>query len=176
MPDLTVVIHQHLNWYPLMELRDVYKLIYQGVLGSEHLVSSTTEFASYLEQEFEHLVPDPAGRLAEPVRPDGGLLRINLRPYKSRQQDVAQLVPLCLETAAEKWGKLSDLQEAWDSFVSQVKQSRFPQFTLEQVVDFTSWLEAHNYPALHHSEIYRQHYQPAYRLISSGLFQQLKFD
>ncbi len=38
------LLKQHLDWYPQMELRDVYKLLYQGVMGAEHLISSPEEF------------------------------------------------------------------------------------------------------------------------------------
>ncbi len=61
-------IQQHLSWYPRMELRDVYKLFYQGAMGSEHLISSTQAFISYLNEEFEPLQADPAERLLEPIR------------------------------------------------------------------------------------------------------------
>jgi hypothetical protein len=36
---LLKLIQQHLSWYPLMQPRDVYKLLYQGVMGSEHMIN-----------------------------------------------------------------------------------------------------------------------------------------
>ena len=31
--NLVELLKQHLSWYPLMEPRDIYKLLYQGVRG-----------------------------------------------------------------------------------------------------------------------------------------------
>jgi hypothetical protein len=35
---LTYLIDEYLARHPAMEPRDVYKLLYQGVLGPEHLI------------------------------------------------------------------------------------------------------------------------------------------
>jgi len=37
----------------------------------------------------------------------------------------------------------------------------------EQVEIFTEWLDANEYPAVHHSERYRSLYRPAYRLVAA---------
>jgi hypothetical protein len=60
-----------------MELRDVYKLIYQGVKGAEHFISSHEEFSRCLTDEFEQVSADPTMRLTEPICSDGTLLRLN---------------------------------------------------------------------------------------------------
>jgi hypothetical protein len=39
------LVQLHSGWYPLMELRDVYKLLYQGVMGPEHSIASSEEFS-----------------------------------------------------------------------------------------------------------------------------------
>ena len=95
--NLVELLKQHLSWYPLMEPRDIYKLLYQGVMGSEHLISSPEAFSQYLLEEFEPLPLDRSERLLEPVRPDRTLFRVNLRAYKYHQQHVSLLIPLLLE-------------------------------------------------------------------------------
>jgi hypothetical protein len=168
-------IHQHLSWYPLMQPRDVYKLVFQGVMGSEHLISSPDGFIKYLAEEFEPLLPEPAGRLLEPIRSDQSLYRINLRPYKALQLGTDILIPPLLETARTFLGDPSQLQAEWMDFVQSCEQRQILDFKIAEIHQFTAWLEGLSFPAVHHSEIYRREYQPAYRLISAQFAHQLGY-
>jgi hypothetical protein len=163
------LLKQHLAWYPFMEPRDVYKLFYQGVLGSEHLISSPQGFFDYLSKEFEPLQPDPTGRLLEPIRHDHSLFRINLRPYKALDQPVDLLVPALLETARAFSGNLGEFRAAWINFVLACENGQVPRFDVAEINRFTAWVEGLGFPAVHNSKAYRLEYQPAYRLISAHL-------
>jgi hypothetical protein len=163
----TELVRQHLIWYPLMELRDIYKLLYQGMMGSEHLISSAEEFSQYLRREFDPLHPNPSERILEPVRPDQSLLRLNLRAYKCHQLHLDLLIPALLETTQAFSGNLVDLRAVWMGFIQFCEQGRITNIQLDQVYQFTVWLEEHRFPAAHHSEAYVSVYQPAYRLVSN---------
>lgn len=161
------LVQQHLLWFPLMQPSDIYKLLYQGVLGAEHLLSSPDAFTRELAAEFEPLEPDPSGRLLEPVRPDRTLLRLNLRAYKCSSSQVSKLFSALLETSLIPMGDSAELQSVWDRLVADCEQGLVPGITPEDMRTHTAWLEQAGFPAVHHSPIYRQHYQPAYRLISA---------
>jgi hypothetical protein len=79
-----VLIKEHLARKPGMEPCDLYKLIYQGVRGSEHLISSPEAFTERLVKEWRELDFADGDPLWESIRPDGNLLRLNLRPFKAR--------------------------------------------------------------------------------------------
>lgn len=175
-PDLPTLLNLHFSWYPLMELRDVYKLLFQGVMGAEHLMPSREEYTRYLEGEFTPLQPDPAERLLEPVRPDGVLFRLNLRPYKARQEGIGQLIPYLLETANVVTGTKSQLQSMWAEFTRLCREGQIPQFDAASIDQFNRWLEGIDYPALHHSESYGRLYKPAYRLIAGKFTTYLGFN
>jgi len=172
--DQVGLIQLHLSWYPLMELRDIYKLLYQGVMGAEHLVSSPEEFTRKLASEFDRLLPDPYGRLLEPVRADQSLLRLNLRIYKSQLGKIEALAPPLLETAHAGTGNPGELRSAWMGFVGSCEQGLILGEKITEIHQFTSWLEKSDFPPVHHSEVYRRQYQPAYRLISSQSIGQLE--
>ena len=168
-PDsLLKLLKQHLSWYPLMELRDIYKLLYQGVMGSEHLLSSEEEFTRYLRDEFEQIQPDPILRLLEQIRADGILLRLNLRRYKSRQLMLDVLPPFLIKTAQLITGTKVELRATWKIFVLLCHQGQFINFSPITVDRFSRRLDELDYPAMHHSETYKREYQPAYRLISTS--------
>jgi hypothetical protein len=163
---LLKLLTQHLTWYPLMELRDIYKLLYQGVLGSEHLLNSPEEYTRYLRHEYEHLQPHQHQRLLEPVRSDGVMFRLNLRPYKSKQKNIDQLATYLFETAQLIFGTKAALSEVWAVFTRLCQQGQIGHFDPDLISQFSQWLEEKEYPCVHHSKIYRREYQPAYRLIS----------
>jgi hypothetical protein len=149
-----------------MEPRDVYKLLYQGVLGSEHNIKNEIAFRERLLAEFASLEAHQGERPYEPVRPDGSLVRINLRPFKLQQGDLDWLVVACLATGQLKWGELEELRLVWDTFCGSCQEGRWPGFGPASVSECSVWLKARGYPAVHHSPAYRSCYQPSYRLIA----------
>jgi len=162
------LIDDHLAHYPAMEPADVYKLLYQGVLGPEHLIASPEAFADRLRTEYGAVPPDQTQPLWEPVRPDGRLGRVNLRPFKARGGDVERLIAACLETAGPTWGTPAELRAAWATFVELCRSGRWVAFPLAGVLALADRLEAEGYPPVHHSTAYRQAYRPAYRLAARG--------
>jgi hypothetical protein len=180
MPDepdsLVGLLQQHLSWYPLMKPRDIYKLLYQGVMGSEHLISSPEEFTRRLHLEINRLQPKPLERLFEPVRPDQTLLRLNLRPHKSHHLGIDRLSPSLLETTRFVTGDLSDLKATWLSFIQYCETGQITNFKIGELHQVTRWLEKMEFPLVHHSETYRREYQPAYRLIAAKFVSGLRLE
>src|SRR5512136_2283430 len=111
-PAVARLIDDHLARYPAMEPADVYKLLYQGVLGPEHLIASPKAFAARLRVEYDIQPSDDAEPLWEPVRPDGARGRVNLRPFKAAGGDVERLIAACLEIAERAWGTPAELRTA----------------------------------------------------------------
>lgn len=171
--ELLKLIRLHLRWYPLMELRDVYKLLYQGVMGPEHIIASAEKFKASLMDELLGLTADPSGRLFESVSGDGTLLRINLRPMKNQPVEPDELVKVLLKTAECFSGSQPALQDTWVGFIMLCETGVIKQFPLKTVHGFGAWLGEMAFPAVHHSDIYRRAYKPAYRLISSQLVSSL---
>jgi hypothetical protein len=169
-PDqVTILIAEHLTRRPAMQPRDVYKLLYQGVRGPEHIVPSGEEFVARLREEYAAVPAAADGPAWEAVRPDGLLGRLNLRPFKARGGTLEQLVDACLGTAAHPWGTAEELRAAWTAFAALCQEGRWDEFPTAEVRAFTAWLEAQGWPAVHHSAGYREAYRPAYRLVARDL-------
>ncbi len=129
-----------------MELRDVYKLVYQGAMGSEHLIGSPQGFISYLNEEFEPLQADPSERLLEPILPDQSLFRINLRAYKALNLPVDVLVPGLLETARAFKSDLEAFKLAWIGFGQACEQGQLSSLKVGDFHAFTTWVEGLGFP------------------------------
>ena len=171
--NLLKLLQQHLEWYPRMELVDLYKLLYQGAMGLEHMVATRQEFARRLEAEFERLTPNLEQRLLEPVRADQSLFRLNLHPFKSRFDRTDVLISLLLQTSKLMTGSKSELVDTWKDFTRLCEGGEMDAFQTEAVQQYGHWLEQEDFPTVHHSEVYRREYLPAYRLISAQYLAEL---
>jgi hypothetical protein len=165
------LIGEHLRRRPLMEPQDVYKLLYQGILGPEHLFTSQDTFRERLKKECKELALGGADSLLEPVRPDGELVRVNLAPYLAVGGDIEKLVQACLETVNTSWGSLEFLKQAWNIYTDRIAEGRPDEKTIAMITTFTNVIENQSYPAVHHSDRYRRTYQPAYRLAGMALIE-----
>ena len=74
------ILQDHLARYPKMQARDVYKLLHQAAMGSEHAVTDIASARAWLERELAEIGPGPAEPLVDPISPDGQIARIHLRP------------------------------------------------------------------------------------------------
>ena len=167
--DLERLIEEHRGRHPAVAVRDAYKLLYQGVLGPEHLVASAEDYAARLRAEYEAVPAQADGPLWEAVRPDGELGRVNLRPFKEQGGDIETLTRAGLQTAAQRWGTVEELREVWAAFVALCQAGRWSAFPSAEALALTAWLEEQGWPAVHHSAGYREAHRPAYRVIRQTL-------
>jgi hypothetical protein len=156
--DFLDLLDAHVARYPLLAWQDAYKLLYQGILGPEHLMADPEAFRARLLADALRAAVSPAADepLYEPVRPDGRLLRVNLRPFKAAGGDLEQLLDACLTAAAVRWGTREELRTAWATVAGAGEAGRWPR--LGEAATFSGWLDAHDYPAVHHSPQYREAY------------------
>ena len=70
----------HNRRYPHCGVEDLYKLLHQAAMGSEHAAPEESIARSWLEQELSQLGPGPAEPIVDPIRPDGEVVRVHLRP------------------------------------------------------------------------------------------------
>ncbi len=164
---LTTLIQGHLARYPAAEPRDIYKLLYQGTLGPEHAINSAEEFEAELRAELDAVQPDENEPLWEPLRPDGLLGRLNLRPFKAHGGDPARLLEASLRTGFQRWGTPEDLKRAWDTFAGLSRRGTWAPMSPGRVDILTRYLILHNYPSMHHSTMFKRSYAPAYRVIAA---------
>jgi hypothetical protein len=149
------ILANHQTRYPLMAARDVYKLIHQAALGSEHAIPDAQTARTRLEQELQGLSnphPEPA---IDPISPDGEIVRVHLSAFVAQDGQVEQLLAAFLRTGREYHGALHLLET--------YLQTALP--LAPGLDDILPALKAQGYPALHHSAAYREHYRPAYRVV-----------
>ena len=161
MEALRAILIAHAKRYPLMQPRDAVKLIYQNEFGGGHLIRDEEACLNYLRREYADLEKDPTAPLYEDI--GNGIVRVNLTAVKP--EDLEQLGQDFIASAAKHKGTL-------DSFLNKLEVLRMLTtegvfaFDLDALNTYLSDYKAAGYPAVSHSEQYRQAYKPAYRIIN----------
>ena len=150
--------------YPLMEVQDIYKLIHQASMGSEHAVQDLDVTRAFLEREVNELVDGPEEPLEDIISADGQIARINLRPYITSNASLENLFEAFVRTANEFEGSTIKLKRYRSYAVQLTDESSF-SFSPSAIRAFFDRMEVQGFPAVHHSASYATAYQPAYRVV-----------
>ena len=152
---------RHCKRYPGLQLRDLFKYIYQSAFGCEHLVSNKDAALAYVNREYEAL---SAHSPTLPDQLDGAYSRVHLSSLTEGLSPETFAKLFCLSAKKEPDGKV--LLEQKLCVARELIAEEILPLSLE---DFDSKLiewRAMGYPAVHHSEVFRTEYRPAYRVIA----------
>ncbi len=158
------ILANHCARYPQFEVQDVYKLIHQGVMASEHAIADPEQARAWLEREAGGLgsgLPDP---VIDPISQDGRIARVHLRPYLAAGGDLEALLEAFICTANEQRGTKTELKRRW-SLAEQMAEAGELELGAAAFRKFFSEMEQNGFPAVHHSEAYTRAYKPAYRVV-----------
>lgn len=139
--------------YPLGTMQDYIKYIYQATLGSAHLVANQEDSYQYLIKEYETVEYDEEHILFEEISEE--LVRVHLEGIpKAYLAYYHHFFMLSVDVKEDKQKLMDALlhaedipfsKEEWDAYVKEYIQK--------------------GCPVMRHSEIFRKHYHPHYRLM-----------
>ncbi len=142
---------------------EAVKLLFQAVLGMDHLLADREAFARALEREWEALaLPYPQERLLEPVHPGRKTVRINLRVSKGSAISARELISFLAEQPLVE-GSWDELEEVACWSVAAARRGRIPISPRGLEEQWRRALDRGHPP--HHSPHYRERVKPAYRLV-----------
>jgi hypothetical protein len=162
------VLRDHLSRYPALQIQDLYKLLHQAALGSEHAVSDRGSVERWLTRELAEMGEGILEPLIDPISHNGEIIRIHLRSYVAAGHDPMMLLDAFILTANEHHGDIRLLEQYWQNTVSM------HIFPVPEMDEFFQGLKEKGFPAVHHSAEYERLYQPAYRVISLALCPELR--
>lgn len=152
---------------PALEIADAYKWIYQATEGGEHAAPSREEVAAWLAREWATLgAPLPGEPLVEPLG-DSGIVRLNLRPFRSRGGDPTALTDAFLASAADVRPDRESFSRAWRALGVELGSGPIGRLTRDAWVALDAKMKPQGYPAVHHSAAYERAHQPAYRVLTA---------
>ena len=155
-------IREHCRRYPKLTLRDLFKYLYQSAFGCEHLIASPDAVLRYIREEWQSLPDSPETDTAEPLA--GNYSRVHLSCLNDglRPETLAKLFFLSARHEPHAAERLTDLLDAAREMAAA---GELPFSTAEFDAARAEWQEA-GYPAIRHSDLFRESYHPAYRVIS----------
>jgi len=164
------IIRQHLARYPSMQPADMYKLVYQGTMGPAHLGANLQEIQKYLDKELFAVEAAGNCELIENISPDSEYVRINLKKYKALGYSSEIIVQSVVESCRQQSVNRVKLKNVWDYISRQVSAGQIP-VDMADFLEFQQYILENNYPVVHHSEQYRHHYSPAYRVVLKSVWE-----
>ena len=161
---------EQLKKHPIMQPQDFVKQCYQAAFGAEHLLNDTNRAKQYLQKEYESVSPSNTTPLYEEISET--VCRVNLSAWKQKQLPIDLLFQLFVQSCTISTnGKelfLQYLEEA-----THIIQTEAVAFSLEQWKTFLENYKEIGMPSIHHSELYRNHEHPAYRIVKKEWIQLL---
>ncbi len=170
---LPAVLARHSRRYPLLEARDIYKLIHQGAFGPGHIISSVASARRALATECRLQNADCRMQNGgdedslEPIDPENKLVRVNLRPLLGQggSADTEWLIGAMVESARRVKGDPKLMKRRLAAAVRWCRTNLPGEAAgLERIA---GQAEESGYPAYHHSSAYARAYRPAYRVVLS---------
>jgi len=153
-----------LQRYSAMQIEDLYKLVYQATMGNEHLLTDSAAVQAYLIQELASIDTSSVEPLLEEISPDGEVVRLNLRSFKTQNGDRDALFQAMMQTARTFQKSPERLEQYWHD-LEQRANSGALAFDAAAMQSFFREMREKGFPTAHHSAVYEEQYKPAYRVI-----------
>ena len=160
MEELKQILREHASFYPLMEPIDAVKLIYQNEFGGGHLIRDEAACLNYLRREYASIEKDAAADLYERI--GNGIVRVNLASLS--EEMLEQLGRAFIRGAAARQGDLSCFLAKLEVLKELTEEGIF-SFDPDALDAYLADYAQLGYPAVSHSQRYRDAYKPAYRIV-----------
>ena len=153
---------QHYKSYPNLQAEDIFKYLFQSAFGCEHLVSNKDAVLNYIKREYETVSQDEPPKI-EPL--DGDYCRVYLSclNYGLSPEELAELFCRSAQTEQEGRARLEEKIEVAKEMVADGTLL----FDADDFAQKLATWKGLGYPAVHHSEVFRAAYKPAYRVIAN---------
>lgn len=142
-----IFLKYHLKKYPLMNNQDIIKLVYQEVMGPNHIIKSYEMALKYITNELNDLY-NTNNNLYEYL--GNNYVRMDIHNYFKYYNNLDSLCDLFISSLCDNDNK-NELEETLTSLLSPAE------------------LKGYNYLPVSHSEAFRNAYLPHYRIIKSSL-------
>ncbi|MGN1021468.1 MAG: uridine kinase [Aristaeellaceae bacterium] len=148
--------------HPSLQCQDCLKAIYQAEWGCEHLITDEKRMDDCLAREWESTPADAACPLVEPLGEH--FARVHIAAARAQGLRRETLLRLFLHAAGIRRGDSGHFSDALSCVVRMAREGLLPFPPAEAEACIRAYREQ-GCPAVHHSEAFRQHEHPAYRVI-----------
>ena len=158
--DIRDFLRAHCARYPELALQDVFKALYQSAFGCEHLIADPSAAADYIRAEAAR----SGDRISELVELLGGdYCRVHLGILQDGLSAETFARLFALSARHEECGR-EKLEAMLTALQTMADAGELP-FSAQETAEAVERWRKDGFPPLHHSEIFRQNYAPAYRVL-----------
>ncbi|MBQ4072901.1 MAG: hypothetical protein IJD50_04230 [Clostridia bacterium] len=148
-----------------MEIKDIFKFLYQSYFGCNHMVTSINDVIEKLNIELHGCQINEEDEI-EIL--DGGYARVPLA-YLHRGLSVETFAKIFFASAQKESEAKNRLETGLKEVKKLIKEGGLPYSLEVYEKELDKWKES-GYCAISHSEAYHQNYHPSYRIISEKYF------
>lgn len=156
------LLTEHFRAYPALQSEDVFKFLFQSSYGCEHLVSDEEAALHYVKREYASLSKTEPPRI-DPL--DGAYSRVYLSFLNVGLKPETLTKLFCRSAKKEVDGGIL-LEEKIQVARELVLNGELPPERETFEAKLNAW-RAEGCPAIHHSDVFRAEYRPAYRVIAN---------
>ncbi|MBN1233093.1 MAG: hypothetical protein JXA60_07065 [Candidatus Coatesbacteria bacterium] len=152
------------RYFPLTTARDIYKLLYQSIMGSSHLI---TKDILLIRKEFlDEWTNADISRTPIPFQIiSPRFLRCHFCSCKFHEIEAKEVLNSFILSASISNQDFDLFRSLWKNMIEDhhwgIILKKFDDFS-----EINTLLAQKTLPLMHHSQIYRDTYKPAYRVIS----------
>lgn len=151
-------------------IEDAYKWLFHATQGGEHAIMSPDGPRAWLDREWKTLTePDKSEPLVEPLRPDGKVVRLHLRPYRARGGNKDALLAAFIASAKGFRADRTGFVAVWEALGASLQKAPAPpHLTAAAWSRLDAETRPRGFPALHHGARYEKAARPAYRVLTAA--------
>lgn len=161
MSELKATLLKEHKKYPLMTIKDLVKLVYQNTFAGGHMISQPANALDYLKKEYREMEYSKKERF-ESI--GNHLIRINLEGIVKEGISLETINKWFVKTSNEQVGSIEIFEAKLEELLSLCETKSLP-FEVEAVKKYLAQYKALGYPAVSHSSVYKETYEPHYRVI-----------
>jgi len=169
--ELIQVLTEHAARYPEMRPSDAVKLIYQNEMGAAHLISDAAKCLSRIRSEY-HIARRSPGPAPKWEDIGNGWVRFPLLLLDGSKESFAALSEIFVLSSQEQSGSLPSLWKKLDRMMVSFPVIPF-SFSKEEMLSYLAWYRKEGSPAVSHSDLFREKYAPAYRIIRKSMLDRI---
>ena len=156
------LLTMHCQSYPELKAQDILKYLHQSCFGCEHLVSSQEAATEYILKEYS----ETCNGCDTPIEQlDGAYGRVPIS-YLKRGLCANTLAKLFVASSKKEKNGLNELIQKLKIAQELAGEGVFPFSQSEFKGAVNEW-QKKGYPAIRHSDAFREKYHPSYRVIAS---------
>jgi hypothetical protein len=162
---IVTLLLQEKKRFPQSEIQDYYKIVFQSVFGAAHLVKDPVSTIEYLNKEWNQMTGDKSIEWTFDISLTIPMVRLNLKRCKAEGIPLPEIAHVFLEGCQNFENPIGSKFPEILQLTCEILASSPFDCTQEELNQKLPLVTERDFPIMHHSRIYRELYQPHYRVI-----------